>query len=651
MIRILFLAATPIDQSHLHVRQEFDELRRVLDSAEHSRRFELIQEFAAAADQLQDLLFRHRPHIVHFSGHGTAGGLVFEGADGSSHLVAPQTLRDLFANFQQQVRCVVLNACYSETQATAIATVIDSVVGMGDALTDDAALAFAVAFHRALANGTTLADAVALGRNQLDLQNLDEAHKPQLLAERIEAEQVRALDWDDTAPATVATPGPTTAINNSGGTVVDGDVKIGEGDFINRDKIVIQQQTNIYQTVASANPSVASHESVVFVPFLRKSATEFVGRDAELVELHEKLQQSQMVGVRPAAALTGLGGIGKTQLAVEYAYRYGASYPGGIFWINAADLNGVRSGLVKTAECMSLRTDYNTSDNALLAALVKRCQQQPATLLCFDNAPDAVILWRRLTQELNTATLGATILITTRRRDLPPHMAALDLRRLSDSTVRQLLGTARPDLLTDPDLPRLLERLGGLPLVVSLVANALHNSPDATIADYLAALAQHGEETVHEELDVHLEDYDLYRSVYTRTLLPILHEQWERLCKQPKSENAQLLLRIAGQLPEAAEIPIARLGLLAGLQDEKVLKPLANASQTLWKLALIEELEADAIRLHMLVREFATTLTTADERAPFGTACANAWPQPTATCIAWGKNMPSAALAPCWSIC
>lgn len=410
-------------------------------------------------------------------------------------------------------------------------------------------------------------------------------------------------------------PPTTTVVNTGGGSAIQGNVTAGD-DFVGRDKIV----NNYFGT--EPKPSTDSQEAALFIPFPRKSADEFVGRDAELVELHEKLQQSQMVGVRPAAALTGLGGIGKTQLAVEYAYRYQASYPGGIFWINAADLNRVRSALVETAERMGLRTDYNTSDNALLAGLVKRCQQQPATLLCFDNVPDVVILWRRLTQELNTATLGASILITTRQRELPPNMAALDLRRLSDDTVRQLLATSRPDLLTDPDLPRLLERLGGLPLVVSLVANALHNSPDATIADYLAALNHHGEDVVHEALDVHVADYDLYRGVYTRTLLPVLREQWERLCQQPKSENAQLLLHIAGQLPEAAEIPIARLGLLAGLQDEKVIKPLTSAIQTLWKAALIEELKADAIRLHPLVRNFAATLIEAVERNDFGAACA-----------------------------
>lgn len=235
MIRILFLASNPVDQAHLRVRQEFDELRQTLDSAAHGRRFALLQEFAAAPDQLQALLFRHRPHIVHFSGHGTAGGLVFEGDDGSSHLVAPQTLRDLFLNFKQQVRCVVLNACYSESQSAAIATVIDSVVGMSDVLTDEAARAFAVAFHRSLANGTTLADAVSLGCNQLDLQNLAEAHKPQLLAERIDPTRVRALDWDDTAAST-ETNSLTSEISTGGGAAIQGNATAGR-DIIGRDKI------------------------------------------------------------------------------------------------------------------------------------------------------------------------------------------------------------------------------------------------------------------------------------------------------------------------------------------------------------------------------------------------------------------------------
>jgi hypothetical protein len=110
MIRILFLAANPNDQLRLQSRRELDQLCHALDAAPHGRRFALIQEFAVAADQLQELLVRHQPQMVHFSGHGAAEGLLFEAADGRSQRVAPATLRDLFAGFRRMVRCVVLNA-------------------------------------------------------------------------------------------------------------------------------------------------------------------------------------------------------------------------------------------------------------------------------------------------------------------------------------------------------------------------------------------------------------------------------------------------------------------------------------------------------------------------------------------------------------
>jgi hypothetical protein len=70
------------------------------------------------------------------------------------------------------------------------------------------------------------------------------------------------------------------------------------------------------------------------VPFLPNPA--FVGREDDLEILHALLQKGAAVGVRPAA-LTGMGGIGKTQLAVEYVYRYADAYPGGVYWVNAVE--------------------------------------------------------------------------------------------------------------------------------------------------------------------------------------------------------------------------------------------------------------------------------------------------------------------------
>jgi len=68
----------------------------------------------------------------------------------------------------------------------------------------------------------------------------------------------------------------------------------------------------------------------------------FVGREDDLQRLHAALQGQGPVGINPAAlgnptGVTGQGGIGKTQLAVAYAYRYRAAYPDGVYWINAAE--------------------------------------------------------------------------------------------------------------------------------------------------------------------------------------------------------------------------------------------------------------------------------------------------------------------------
>ncbi len=89
------------------------------------------------------------------------------------------------------------------------------------------------------------------------------------------------------------------------------------------------------------------------VPFLRHAG--FVGREEDLAALHALLlNDGPVVGVLPVAA-SGMGGIGKTQLAVEYAYRYAGEYPGGVYWVNAA--NTFQAELAALAERVGLRED------------------------------------------------------------------------------------------------------------------------------------------------------------------------------------------------------------------------------------------------------------------------------------------------------
>ena len=104
-----------------------------------------------------------------------------------------------------------------------------------------------------------------------------------------------------------------------------------------------------------------------------------------------------------------------------------------------------------------------------------------------------------------------------------------------------------------------------------------------------------------------------------------LGEQWDALdTGRQVDEDARLLLRVAGQLPEAAQIPAARLGLLSGLaRDTASGGPVAGSgAPQAGRASLMEVLRADELRLHPLVREFAAGKTDAVDTPAFRRACA-----------------------------
>ena len=141
---ILFLAANPKDTGRLRLDQELRDIAEGLQRAQKRDQFNLEQRLAVRPRDIQRAMLDVSPQIVHFSGHGAGEqGLIFEDESGNAKLVNGAALAGLFELFADRIQCVVLNGCYSEVQATAIAQHIPYVIGMNQAIGDKAAIAFA----------------------------------------------------------------------------------------------------------------------------------------------------------------------------------------------------------------------------------------------------------------------------------------------------------------------------------------------------------------------------------------------------------------------------------------------------------------------------------------------------------------------------
>lgn len=179
---ILLLAADLSDLARLRLATEFREIQEKLRLAVYRDRFALHQRMALRPADLSQAMLDFQPEIVHFSGHGSgADGLYLEDDGGRGKLVTGEALAALFRTFADRTRAVILNACFTEPQAEAIAEHIDFVIGTRREIGDDTAIAFSLGFYQALGAGRSIEDAFNLGRAQIQLQGLGEHLVPVLL--------------------------------------------------------------------------------------------------------------------------------------------------------------------------------------------------------------------------------------------------------------------------------------------------------------------------------------------------------------------------------------------------------------------------------------------------------------------------------------
>jgi CHAT domain len=209
---ILIFAANPQATSQLRLDREVRDITEALKLSVHRDNFALDARWAVRSRDMQRALLEKNPRIVHFCGHSEghssliseakdpqnvdrklvavteasittniAEGLVLEDEAGQAKLVDGASLASLFKLFADRVECVILNSCFSQVQAEAIAEYIPYVVGMNQAIGDKAAIEFAVGFYDALGAGRSVEFAYELGCSAIRLAGIAEYLTPVLI--------------------------------------------------------------------------------------------------------------------------------------------------------------------------------------------------------------------------------------------------------------------------------------------------------------------------------------------------------------------------------------------------------------------------------------------------------------------------------------
>lgn len=224
------------------------------------------------------------------------------------------------------------------------------------------------------------------------------------------------------------------------------------------------------------------------VPFPRN--TNFCGREEILQQLHTLLTVEQPVVLTQASALAGLGGIGKTQAAIEYAYRYGQEYCA-VLWLAAETAESLMASLQKISDQLQLPERQAVEQSQMVEAVQKWLMTHPGWLLIVDNVENL-----DLVQSILPPVRPGALLLTTRRRALGPLAAPLELPAMNGQDGVDLLlrraGLLRfqaqsveslSEISLSPvrDLVTLLE---GLPLALDQ-AGAYIEESGCGVADYL----------------------------------------------------------------------------------------------------------------------------------------------------------------------
>ena len=222
----------------------------------------------------------------------------------------------------------------------------------------------------------------------------------------------------------------------------------------------------------------------------------FKGREKIMAELHAALKSDSGVAVA-GKALHGLGGVGKTRLAIEYAHAHAADYSALLF-LNAEQPSSLDRSLAALAgpEVLDLPEKEPPQDSVKIAAALKWLDDHPGWLLILDNAHGAELL--RRSRSFWRASRAACC-SSQRGYIFPPTLKKFELGVLEEDAAAAFLlertEGSRVPIPTMRTRRRCCEELGGLAL--GLEQAGAMSLATISFAAYLKALVETREKALH----------------------------------------------------------------------------------------------------------------------------------------------------------
>lgn len=158
-ICVLFIAASPEDEQPLRLDKEVREIQKRMRETEHRDSVVFEYRLATQTSDLMEALNEVRPHVVHFSGHGSQDALIFEDSDGRAKPLYVEDLAQLLRITSDRIRLAIFNSCDSVAAARAACDFVPFAIGMNQPVSDAFAQVFAGQFYNSIGFGRSLQQA------------------------------------------------------------------------------------------------------------------------------------------------------------------------------------------------------------------------------------------------------------------------------------------------------------------------------------------------------------------------------------------------------------------------------------------------------------------------------------------------------------